>query len=233
MTQRPTQIAPSILSTDFAALGVAARQMQGVADMLHVDVMDGHFVPNLTIGPPVVASLNNATDLFLDCHLMMTNPLDYVDAFVAAGADRLTVHIEVVGTSEFEARDAFKQIRDAGAQVGLTLNPGTDIETILPYVADVDLILIMTVQPGFGGQSFRRDCVPKIARVRAEIDQLRVDTWLQVDGGINLDTGRIAVDAGAEILVAGNAIFGSDDPVAAARALKSILPADGAKTTKK
>jgi ribulose-phosphate 3-epimerase len=215
-----TQIAPSILSADFADLGRAARSMESVADMLHVDVMDGHFVPNLTIGPPVVASLNRATDLFLDCHLMMTNPLDYVDAFADAGADRLTVHIEVV--ADDDPAKAFAAIRARSMQVGLTLNPDTPIESVLPYLGDIDLVLIMTVQPGFGGQSFRHDCVPKIQRVRDAIDAQGLACLVQVDGGINLETAQIAVDAGANVLVAGNAIFGSPDPVAAATALRAV-----------
>jgi ribulose-phosphate 3-epimerase len=210
------KIAPSVLSADFGGLAEAVGEITGEADWLHVDVMDGHFVPNLTIGPPVVESLRRHSGLFFDCHLMMTNPGDYLDAFRRAGADGCTVHVEV---GETEA--LLHQARSLGLRAGLALNPETPFEAIDPYLADADLILCMTVHPGFGGQSFLAEVLPKIARTRQELDRRGLPADLEVDGGIDEATAPLVVAAGARVLVAGSAIFGAPRPWEAARAIRS------------
>ena len=209
------KIAPSILSADFAALGEAVNDIAAEVDMLHVDVMDGHFVPNLTIGPPVVKSLRKHTDLYLDCHLMMTNPGDYLEAFKKAGADGCSVHVEIGGT-----RELIGQMRALGLDVGLAVNPDTPFEAFAPFLDDLDLLLLMTVFPGFGGQKFIADVMPKVEQTRKELDRRGLKTALQVDGGIDVETAPVASKAGATVFVAGNAIFGADDPKAAAARLR-------------
>jgi ribulose-phosphate 3-epimerase len=214
------KIAPSILSADFAALAAAIDGVRSEADLLHVDVMDAHFVPNLTIGPPVVKSIRKHTDLHLDCHLMMTDPGDYLEAFKKAGADGCTVHVEVDRTSELIA-----QMRDLGLDVGLAANPETPFDAVEPYLGDIDLLLLMTVHPGFGGQSFIADVVPKIERANRAIEDHGHRAVIQVDGGIDEDTAPIVARAGASVLVAGSAIFGADDPEAAARRIREAAQA--------
>ena len=209
------RIAPSVLSADFGQLAEAVGEVSSEADWLHVDVMDGHFVPNLTIGPPVVESLRRHSGLFFDCHLMMTNPGDFLEAFRHAGADGCTVHVEVGDTSALLAH-----AKVLGLKAGLAVNPETPYEAIDPYLAEVDLILCMTVHPGFGGQSFRADVLPKIARTRAELDRRGLDAALEVDGGIDEDTVGDVVRAGARVIVAGSAIFGDDHPWEAARRIR-------------
>ena len=209
------KIAPSILSADFAALAEAIESVRPEADLLHVDVMDAHFVPNLTIGPPVVKSIRRHTDLHLDCHLMMTDPGDYLEAFKKAGADGCTVHVEVGRTDELIA-----QMRDLGLDVGLAANPDCPFEAVEPFLADIDLLLLMTVFPGFGGQAFMADVVPKIERARAAIVEGGHDVAIQVDGGIDERTAPLVARAGASVFVAGSAIFGADDPAAAARRIR-------------
>ncbi|MBW3669103.1 MAG: ribulose-phosphate 3-epimerase [Actinobacteria bacterium] len=209
------RIAPSILSADFAALAEAVDLVTPETDMLHVDVMDGHFVPNLTIGPPVVASLRKHTDLYLDCHLMITNPEKYLEPFRKAGADGCSVHVEIGGTDEL-----IEQMRSLGLDVGLAVNPDTPYEAFEPYFDRIDLLLLMTVFPGFGGQSFIADVMPKVRRTRDELDRRGLSVAIQVDGGINEETARIAAVAGADVFVAGNAIFRADDPRAAARRIR-------------
>jgi ribulose-phosphate 3-epimerase len=200
---RALKLAPSILSADFARLGADIEQVRDVADLLHVDVMDGHFVPNLTIGPPVVKSLRKHTDLFLDCHLMVDNPAVLLADFADAGADRCIVHIELG-----DPRPLFDDLRARGVGVGLVLNPPTPVDTVMPYLDQVDLLLVMSVNPGWGGQAFIPEVLDKVAAARAEID-----------GGINVDTAADAAAAGADILVAGSAVFHADDPAAAGRAI--------------
>jgi ribulose-phosphate 3-epimerase len=209
------RMAPSILSADFARLGDEINRVVPEADVLHVDVMDGHFVPNLTIGPPVVAWIRRHCDLYLDCHLMMDNPGKYLAAFRDAGANGCTVHVEVGGTGGLIA-----QMRELGLHAGLALNPETPFEECEPWLDQVDLLLVMTVHPGFGGQSFMSEVVPKIARARQAIDARGLAVELEVDGGIDAHTAPAVATAGARLLVAGKAIFGQDDPVSAAATIR-------------
>ena len=199
-------VAPSILSADFSKLGkeIKAVEMAG-ADWIHIDVMDGHFVPNLTIGPVVVKSIRKTTDLPFDVHLMISNPEKYIERFVDAGADILTVHIETVK----DPLESIKKIRDLGCKAGLTLNPDTPFKKISEFVPEVDLVLIMTVYPGFSGQKFKEEVIPKISEARKKIDSIGKDIYLEVDGGINDKTSILAKNAGADVLVAGNHVFKS------------------------
>ena len=212
------RIAPSILSADFACLGDSIRRVEGVADLLHVDVMDGHFVPNLTIGPPVVRSVDRRTELYLDCHLMMTNPGDHLEAFREAGADGCSVHVEVGATAELVAA-----MRGLGLDVGLAVNPATPFEAYEQWITDVDMLLLMTVNPGFGGQSFMDEVVPKIRRTHEALRQCGAEdrVAIQVDGGIDERTAPVVAEAGASVFVAGSAVFGADDPAEAAASIRA------------
>jgi ribulose-phosphate 3-epimerase len=212
------RLAPSILSANFACLADSVAAVAPEADMLHVDVMDGHFVPNLTIGPPVIKSLRATTDLYFDCHLMVDNPGDFLDDFRDAGADGCTVHAELS-----DVVPLFGEMRRLGLDVGLAVNPETPFEECLPHLPHIDLLLLMTVHPGFGGQSFIEDVMEKVKRARAEIDDRGLKVALQVDGGINEHTAPIAAAAGADVFVAGSAIFGADDPLAAARRIRDAV----------
>jgi len=209
------RIAPSLLSADFGGLAEAVGEVSSEADWLHVDVMDAHFVPNLTIGPPVVSSLRRHSGLFFDCHLMMTDPGSYLEAFRDAGADGCTVHVEVGDTAAL-----LTETRRLGMRAGLALNPDTAFEAVEPFLAHCDLVLCMTVFPGFGGQSFIPEVLPKIGQVRAALDQGGWTAELEVDGGIDEETTPLVVEAGARVLVAGSAIFGEPRPWEAARRIR-------------
>jgi ribulose-phosphate 3-epimerase len=214
------KLAPSILSADFARLGVAVAEAAAAgADRVHVDVMDGRFVPNITIGPVVVRSLRNATPLPLECHLMIEDPDRYAADFAAAGADTLIVHPE----GAVHLHRTIHRIKELGKRVGVALNPATSETAIEEVIADVDLVLVMTVNPGFGGQKFLESTLPKLRRLREILDSLNPACELEVDGGIDAVTAQTAVSAGARVLVAGSAVFGAKDGVAAAS--KRILDA--------
>jgi ribulose-phosphate 3-epimerase len=211
----PCRIAPSILSADFAALADAIDCVAPEADLLHVDVMDGHFVPNLTIGPPVVAAINRHTSMVLDCHLMMTNPGDFLEAFRTAGADWISVHVEIDDTAAL-----LKEMGRLGIKAGLAINPETPFEAVEPWLGELDHVLVMTVHPGFGGQTFMSEVVPKVRAVADAIAAGGYRAFVEVDGGIDLATIPAVADAGATCFVAGKAVFGRDDPAAAVRELR-------------
>jgi ribulose-phosphate 3-epimerase len=208
-------IAPSILAADFARLAEAADAVLN-ADWLHVDVMDYHFVPNLTLGLPVVQSLHRSTDLPLDCHLMIDDPDRWAAGYAEAGAANVTFHVEA-------ARDAVqtaRAIRAAGALAGLAVKPGTPIEPYLDVLREFDTLLVMTVEPGFGGQEFMSEVLPKVRRARDEVRAGHLRLFLEVDGGITTDTIEAAAEAGADVFVAGSSVYGADDPGKAVEALR-------------
>src|SRR5471030_2252595 len=210
------QIAPSILSADFARLADEAAAVAGVADWLHVDVMDNHFVPNLTIGVPVVAALHAATPLPLDCHLMIDDPDRWAVGYAEAGAANVTFHAEAAGNVVETARS----IRAAGARAGLALRPATDVDDYLDVLGEFDMLLVMTVEPGFGGQEFIAAMMPKVARARKFLRDTGLPLWIQVDGGVTEATIDECARAGADVFVAGSAVYGADDPAAAVSALR-------------
>jgi len=215
-----TKISPSILSADFTALVSDVNDVKSAgAEYLHIDVMDGNFVPNISIGIPVVKSLRKATNMFLDVHLMIDRPHRYVKAFCDAGADLVTFHLEADQPQDIF--EAIKIIKDCGKKVGLSLKPKTPAVTLLPYISMLDLILVMTVEPGFGGQSFMHDQLPKISEIRRMINGINPACELEVDGGIDSITSKLVKEAGANVLVAGNAIFSKEDRKAALDSIRN------------
>ncbi len=215
-TPRPL-IAPSILSCDFGRLAEEVKAVEAAgADWIHVDVMDGRFVPNITLGPVIVEAVRKATRLPVDVHLMIVEPEKYIEAFAKAGADVLTVHVE----ASPHLHRTLQQIRQAGAKPAVVLNPGTPVSSVEEVLGDVDMVLVMSVNPGFGGQKFIPGAVDKIRRLRKMIDERGLKVDIEVDGGINPTTAREVVAAGANILVAGNAVYGAKDYAEAIRAIR-------------
>jgi len=206
-------MAPSILSADFSRLGEHIREVVGEAGLLHLDIMDGHFVPNITIGPVVVKKIRQVCDLFFDTHLMISDPATYAPQFVQAGSDGITFHLEAVA----EPKALIRQLRDLGVSVGVSIKPGTPVGELDSIIELVDMVLLMTVEPGFGGQSFLPESPQRCRELRG---MLREDQRLEVDGGIDVETAPVIVEAGADTLVAGNAIFGQEAPAEAARAIR-------------
>jgi ribulose-phosphate 3-epimerase len=217
VTERRAQIAPSILSADFARLADELARIEGAADWAHVDVMDGHFVPNLTLGLPVVEAVLKSTSIPVDCHLMIDDPDRWAPAYAEAGAGSVTFHAEAAAAPIRLARS----LRSAGARAGLALKPATPVEPFVDLLPEIDLLLVMTVEPGFGGQSFLDIVLPKLRRARAAIAGRDLDVWLQVDGGVSAETVERCAEAGADVFVAGSAVYGAADPAAAVESLRA------------
>ena len=210
-------VAPSLLAADFVRLAEDIARVEAAgADWLHLDIMDGHFVPNLTFGPPIVAAIRKITKLPLDVHLMVTNPAALVDAFAAAGADWLTVHVE----TEPHLHRLVTHIRELGVRPAVVLNPATPLSSLEEILPEVDMVLVMSVNPGFGGQKFIPSSIDKIRRLKKQIIAVNREVLIEVDGGINAVTSPLVREAGAEVLVAGSAVFGSDDLAAAIRQIR-------------
>lgn len=213
------KIAPSILSADFSKLGDEIKDVEKDVDYIHVDVMDGHFVPNITIGPLIVESIRPITQLPLDVHLMIENPEQYVPAFAKAGADIISVHQEATP----HLHRVIQQIKNEGVKPGVVINPATPVESIMPILGDVDLVLVMTVNPGFGGQSFIESTLSKIKQLKELKQQYNYHYEIEVDGGVKPETAKVCVDAGAEVLVAGSAIFNHSNRQEAINAIKDSI----------
>ena len=219
-------VSPSILASDFSRLGAEVKRVEDAGcDMLHLDIMDGHFVPNLTFGPPLVASIRKESDLLFDTHLMLTNPLDYVKPFAEAGADSITFHVE----SENDPLEVIEAIRAQGCSVGISVKPGTSAKALEQYIGLVDMVLVMTVEPGFGGQSFMADMIPKVAEVFAMFREKNPEGFIEVDGGIDARTAPEIIRAGAGVLVAGTAVFrakeGAAEAIRTLHSYSGLLPA--------
>lgn len=214
------KIAPSILSADFAKLGEEVKEVElGGADYIHIDIMDGHFVPNITMGPLVVEAVRKITTLPLDVHLMIENPDRYIKDFAAAGADIITIHVE----ADRHIHRTLQEIRKLGVKSGVVLNPATPLSTITHILEDIDLLLLMTVNPGFGGQKFIKSVLPKIKEARSIIESNQLNIEIEVDGGVDVDTIQLCKEAGADVFVAGSAIFGKSNRQSAIAELRSKL----------
>jgi ribulose-phosphate 3-epimerase len=202
------KIAPSILSADFSKLGEEILAVEkGGADYIHIDVMDGHFVPNITIGPLIVEAIRPITKLPLDVHLMIENPDQYIEAFAKAGADYITVHVEACR----HLHRTIQNIKSYGIKAGVVINPATPVESIQHIIGDIDMVLLMSVNPGFGGQKFIPEVLPKIRKVKAMAEEKGVDLEIEIDGGVNSETAKLCINAGANVLVAGSAIYDQED----------------------
>ena len=213
------KISPSVLASDFSALGAEAKRMEECgADYLHLDVMDGRFVPNITFGAPVIGSIRNKTNLVFDVHLMIDTPLDYIEDFKKSGADIIVFHIE----SSSPVQETVDKIISCGCKAGISVKPNTPVEEVFPYLDKLDMVLVMTVEPGFGGQSFMYETMDKIKTLRSEIKRRGLSTDIQVDGGINGKTVETAAAAGANVFVAGSAVFGAADASEAIKSLRSL-----------
>lgn len=213
-------VSPSILSANFAHLEEDCRKaLDGGAAMLHYDVMDGHFVPNISFGIPVLKSIHKAMpDAFFDVHLMISHPIDYIQAFAAAGAGLINFHIE----SESDPWDTLRKIQQAGCKTGMTVKPATPVEAVYPYLDQLDLVLVMSVEPGFGGQKFMTSALEKVSRLAEERRQRGLRFLIELDGGINTETGKRSMEAGADILVAGSTVFGAENITEACRELSAL-----------
>ncbi len=217
------KISPSVLACDFSRLGAEAKKVEeGGAEYLHLDVMDGHFVPNISFGAPVISSIRSLTNLFFDVHLMISNPLKYIDDFKKAGADLITFHIE----SDSPVEETLDKIHAVGCKTGLSIKPATPASAVFPYLDKIDMVLVMTVEPGFGGQSFMFDTMDKVTAIREEINRRNLATDIEVDGGINPETVKVAAKAGANVFVAGSAVFKAENPAQMINTLKKNTEID-------
>lgn len=213
------KISPSILSCDYSRMGEEFENMKNCgADWLHIDVMDGHFVPNITLGAPIVKCMRKCSDLVFDVHLMISEPKKYIPDFIKAGADVITFHIE----SDSPVEETIDLIRESGCVASLSVKPATPVEEVYPYLDKLGMVLVMTVEPGFGGQGFMADMMSKVKKLREEIKRRNLNVDIQVDGGVSLKTVEQCAEAGANVLVAGSAIFGSDDPKATITEMRSL-----------